>query len=129
MQVKILLPHQVFAELTDVSSLVIDTPKGSFGILPNRLDCITPLVPGILTYQTGNQDSHYIAIDEGIFVKTGKQVMISVRRAIKGNTLDELKKTVELEFLNLDQEQQELRSVLAKLESGFLKQFSALAKR
>ena len=120
MQVKILLPHQVFAELTDVSSLVIDTPKGSFGILPNRLDCITPLVPGILTYQTGNQDSHYIAI---------KQVMISVRRAIKGNTLDELKKTVELEFLNLDQEQQELRSVLAKLESGFLKQFSALAKR
>jgi F-type H+-transporting ATPase subunit epsilon len=129
MQVKILLPHQVFAELTDVSSLVIDTPKGSFGILPNRLDCITPLVPGILTYQTGNQDSHYIAIDEGIFVKTGKQVMISVRRAIKGNTLDELKKTVELEFLNLYQEQQELRSVLAKLESGFLKQFSALAKR
>ncbi|MEP7703768.1 F0F1 ATP synthase subunit epsilon [Paraglaciecola sp. 25GB23A] len=129
MQVKILLPHQVFAELTDVSSLVIDTPKGSFGILPNRLDCITPLVPGILTYQTGNQDSHYIAIDEGIFVKTGKQVMISVRRAIKGNTLDELKKTVELEFLNLDQAQQELRSVLAKLESGFLKQFSALAKR
>ena len=129
MQVKILLPHQVFAELTDVSSLVIDTPKGSFGILPNRLDCITPLVPGILTYQTGNQDSHYIAIDEGIFVKTGKQVMISVRRAIKGNSLDELKKTVELEFLNLDQAQQELRSVLAKLESGFLKQFSALAKR
>jgi F-type H+-transporting ATPase subunit epsilon len=129
MQVKILLPHQVFAELTDVSSLVIDTPKGSFGILPNRLDCITPLVPGILTYQTGNQDSHYIAIDEGIFVKTGKQVMISIRRAIKGNTLDELKKTVEREFLNLDQEQQELRSVLAKLESGFLKQFSALAKR
>jgi F-type H+-transporting ATPase subunit epsilon len=128
MQVKILLPHQVFAELTDVSSLVIDTPNGSFGILPNRLDCITPLEPGILSYQTNNQDNHYIAIDEGIFVKTGKQVMISVRRAIKGNTLDELKKTVELEFLNLDQEQQELRSVLAKLETGFLKQFSALAK-
>jgi F-type H+-transporting ATPase subunit epsilon len=129
MQVKILLPHRVFAQLTDVSSLVIDTPKGSFGILPNRLDCITPLVPGILTYQTITQDSHYIAVDEGILVKTGKQVMISVRRAIRGNTLDELKRTVELEFLNLDQQQQELRSVLAKLESGFLKQFSALAKR
>jgi F-type H+-transporting ATPase subunit epsilon len=128
MQVNILLPHQVFAKLTDVSSLVIDTPKGSFGILPHRLDCITPLVAGILSYQTQNQEFHYIAIDEGIFVKTGEQVMISVRRAIKGNTLDELKQTVEREFLNLDQEQQELRNVLAKLESGFLKQFSALEK-
>ena len=107
---------------------MIDTPKGSFGILPHRLDCITPLVAGILSYQTQNQEFHYIAIDEGIFVKTGEQVMISVRRAIKGNTLDELKQTVEREFLNLDQEQQELRNVLAKLESGFLKQFSALAK-
>lgn len=128
MQVSILLPHRIFAKLTDVSSLVIDTPQGSFGILPNRLDCISPLMPGILSYQIHNQESHYIAIDEGIFVKTGEQVRLSVRRAIKGNALDELKKTVELEFLNLDEEQQELRSVLAKLETGFLKQFSALAK-
>lgn len=128
MDVNILLPYQVFATLGDVTNLVIETPSGSHGILPQRLDCISPLVPGILTYQQGAQQSQFIAIDQGIMVKTGAQVMISVRRAIQGSSLQKLQQAVKQEFLALDQEQQALRTVLAKLESGFLKQFSALSK-
>ena len=128
MDVNILLPYQVFATLSDVTNLVIETPPGSHGILPQRLDCISPLVPGILTYQQGSQQSQFIAIDQGILVKTGDQVMVSVRRAIRGSSLQKLQQAVKQEFLALDQEQQALRSVLAKLESGFLKQFSALSK-
>ncbi|WP_166423671.1 F0F1 ATP synthase subunit epsilon [Paraglaciecola sp. 20A4] len=129
MNVKILLPNEIFAQLTNVTSVVAETPQGSFGILPNRLDCVTPLVPGILTYQTSLQDSHFIAVDQGILVKTAQHVIISVRRAIRGNSLEALQQAVKQEFLTLDQEQQALRSVLAKLETGFLKQFSALSRQ
>ena len=129
MNIKILLPNVVFAQLTQVISLVAETPQGSFGILPQRLDCVTPLVPGILTYQTSLQDNHFIAVDQGILVKTADQVIVSVRRAIRGSSLEELQQAVEQEFLKIDQEQQALRSVLAKLETGFLKQFSALSRQ
>ncbi|MFA3790142.1 F0F1 ATP synthase subunit epsilon [Aliiglaciecola sp. SL4] len=128
MLVKILLPNQIFLELKGVNSVVVETPEGSFGVLPNRLDCVTPVVPGILTYQLAANEHSYIAIDEGILIKTGKQLLISVRRAIVGGSLQKLHKTVEQEFLKADQEQLELRSVLAKLETTFLKQFSSISK-
>ncbi|GAB2694314.1 F0F1 ATP synthase subunit epsilon [Aliiglaciecola aliphaticivorans] len=128
MLVKILLPNQVFLELQDVVSVVVETPEGSFGILANRLDCVTPVVPGILTYQNLANQHSYIAVDEGMLVKTGKQVLISVRRAVVGSSLEQLHQTVEQEFLKADQEQLELRSVLAKLETTFLKQFSSISK-
>ena len=129
MQVNILLPNQIFAQLSGISNLIVETPSGSFGILPHRLDCITPLVPGILTYQCNNQAPQFVAIDQGVLVKTGKQVSISVRRAISGQSLETLQQAVTQEFIHLDEEQQALRAVLAKLESGFLKQFSSLSKQ
>ena len=62
-------------------------------------------------------------------MKTGNQVSISVRRAISGQSLETLQQAVTEEFINLDEEQQALRAVLAKLETGFLKQFSSLSKQ
>ena len=128
MQLSILLPHHIFVKRSDVSNIIVETPQGSFGILPHRLDCVTPLTPGILSYQCVNEGMKFVAIDEGILVKTGEQVMISVRRAIRGDSLSKLQQAVKDDFLSLDEQQHELHTVLAKLESGFLKQFSSLAK-
>jgi F-type H+-transporting ATPase subunit epsilon len=50
MNLKVLLPFEIFAEKTGVPRLVAETPDGSYGLLPHRLDCVTALVPGILTY-------------------------------------------------------------------------------
>ena len=52
MNLKVLLPFQVFAEKTGVSRIVAETREGSFGLLPHRLDCVAALAPGILTYET-----------------------------------------------------------------------------
>jgi len=48
MNLRILLPFGVFAEKSDVMRVVADTTDGSYGLLPNRLDCVAALVPGIL---------------------------------------------------------------------------------
>ncbi len=124
MHLKVLLPFQVFAEKTDVASIVAETREGSFGLLPHRLDCVAALVPGILIYQSGSGGEVLVAVDEGVLVKTGMDVLVSVRRAIGGTDLGQLHAAVEKEFLTLDENEQSVRSAVAKLETGFLERFA-----
>jgi len=124
MQLKILLPFKVFAEKQDVLRIVAESRSGAFGLLPNRLDCAAALVPGILTYETRDEGEVSLAVDEGVLVKTGNEVLVSVRNAIGGMDLGELHQAIEREFLNLDEQEKSVRSVLAKLESGFIRRFA-----
>jgi F-type H+-transporting ATPase subunit epsilon len=118
---KVLLPFEVFAEKTGVSRIVAETRAGSFGLLPHRLDCVAALAPGILVYETEAEGEVYMAVDEGVLVKTGLDVLVSVRNAIGGTDLGELRDSVEREFLDLNEREQGVRSVMAKMESGFIR--------
>jgi F-type H+-transporting ATPase subunit epsilon len=120
MNLKVLLPFEIFADQTGVSRIVAETHEGSFGLLPHRLDCVAALAPGILTYQLGAQAEVYMAVDEGVLVKTGLDVLISVRNAIGGTDLGQLHAAVEREFLHLNQREQSVRSVMTKMESDFI---------
>ena len=126
MQLKILLPFQVFAEKTGVSRIVAETREGSFGILPHRLDCVAALAPGILTYETESDGEVFVAVDEGVLVKSDTDVLVSVRRALGGTDLGQLHDAVKQEFLALDEDEQNVRLVMAKLETGFLHRFASL---
>jgi F-type H+-transporting ATPase subunit epsilon len=126
MNLKVLLPFQVFAEKTGVTRLVAETREGSFGLLPHRLDCVAALVPGILIYQTESGGEVLVAVDEGVLVKTGPDVLVSVRRAIAGTDLGQLRAAVDKEFLTLDENEQSVRTAVTKLETGFLRRFATL---
>lgn len=123
MQLKILLPFKVFAACDAVSRIVVTTRAGSFGLLPQRLDCVAALAPGILSYTTSYANEVNLAIDEGVMVKTGSVVHVCVRRAIGGAELGALRKSVEQEFLKLDEREKSVRSTLAQLEGGFIRRF------
>ena len=125
MNLKILLPFRVFAEKTGVSRIVAETGEGSFGLLPHRLDCVAALTPGILIYETDADREVFVAVDEGVLVKTGADVLVSVRRAIAGTDLGQLRDAVAQEFLTLNEQEQSVRSVMAKLEAGFVRQFAS----
>ena len=126
MNLKLLLPFEVFAEKTGVSRIVAETCEGSFGLLPHRLDCVAALVPGILVYETQADGEVCVAVDQGVLVKTGADVLVSVRRAIGGTDLDQLRDAVEREFLTLGDEERRERSVMTRLETGFLSRFATL---
>lgn len=129
MNLKILLPFEVFADLKEVKRVVAETRQGSFGLLPHRLDCTAALAPGILMYETKNGNVTYIAIDEGILVKVGFDVLVSVRNAIGGAELGSLHKAVKQEFINIDEQEKKVRSVMAKLELGFIRQFEEFRQK
>jgi F-type H+-transporting ATPase subunit epsilon len=125
MKLKVLLPFKIFAEVSEVTRIVAETQAGFFGVLPQRLDCVAALVPGILTYETDPGGEVFLAIDAGILVKTGDEVRISVRRALGGADLGELRHLVESEFLALDAGELSTRTVMAKLETGFLRRLAS----
>ncbi len=124
MNLKILLPFKIFAEKSGVLRVVAETRAGSFGLLPHRLDCVAALAPGILVFETAAEGEVCMAVDEGVLVKTGADVLVSVRNAIGGTDLGKLRQAVENEFLNLDEQEKSVRSVMAKLESGFIRRFA-----
>ena len=125
MTLKILLPFQIHAEKTGVARIVAETPEGSLGLLPQRLDCVATLVPGILIYETLSEGEVFVAVDEGMLVKTGPDVLVSVRRALGGADLGGLREAVEREFLTLDEQERSMRALLAKLEGDLIRRMAS----
>jgi F-type H+-transporting ATPase subunit epsilon len=123
MHLKILLPTEIFADESDVRSIVAETGGGSYGLLEHRLDCAAALRPGILTYTT-DHETVYLAVDEGVMVKTGSEVLVSVRHAIGGTDLSRLHDEIKRRFLTLDREERMVRDMVAKMESGFAGRFA-----
>jgi F-type H+-transporting ATPase subunit epsilon len=124
MNLKVLLPFGIFAEKAGVSRIIAETREGSFGLLPHRLDCVAALTPGILIYETEEEGEVYVAVDEGVLVKTGPDVLVSVRRAMGGTDLGRLHDVVAQEYVKLDEHEQIVRSVMAKLETGLLRRLA-----
>ena len=125
MTLKVLLPYEILAVAAGVTRIVAETAEGSLGLLPNRLDCVAILVPGILTYQVNGADT-FIAVNAGVLVKTGADVSVSVRNAIIGSSLSQLRAQVANHFMHLDEQERLTRTVLAKIEGGFIRRFQEI---
>ena len=127
MRLRVLLPFRIFADRAGVSRIVAETPQGSVGFWPHRLDCVTALAQGILTYQSPGEGEVFVAVDSGVLVKTGAEVRVSVRRAISGTDLAGLRETVEREFATVDEQQRGARLAMAHVEADLMRRFVALA--
>ncbi len=125
MHLKILLPSEVFADKDGVSSVIAETRDGSFQLLEHRLDCVAALVPGILTYLQKDNSPVYLAVDEGVLVKTGAEILVSVRQAIGGTDLGQLHDEVKRKFLTLNAEERNVRDVLSRMDSGLVGRLAA----
>lgn len=125
MQLKVLLPTGVF--LVDRASKVIaEAGNGSFCLLPNHIDFVATLVPGILSFEAVAGGEVFLAIDRGVLVKCGKEVLVATRQAIWGEDLESLLQAVEENFQTLDEREKRSRSALAKLEACFVRGFAEM---
>ncbi|HSN09798.1 MAG TPA: F0F1 ATP synthase subunit epsilon [Hanamia sp.] len=129
MNLKILLPYKVFADKKKVSRIVMQTYEGSFGILPQRLDCVAALAPGIFTYEIESGQVQYLALEEGVLVKTGLEVLVSVRNAIGGADLGKLRASVEKDFKQISEKEKMVKAAMVKLESSFIYNLEKFRKK
>jgi F-type H+-transporting ATPase subunit epsilon len=121
MNLKISIPSEVILEKTGVIRIVAESPNGFFGLLPLRLDCTACLVPGVLLFETEKEGERFVAVDEGLLVKVGPDVHVSVRNAVIANELGTIKKIIQDRILAQSEQEKRIRSMLAKLESDFIR--------
>ena len=120
MDLLVLLPGREVLR-TPAVRISAEGSTGAFTLLPDHIDLLAALVPGILSYQVHPEEEEaYVAIDEGLLVKRGAAVVASVRRAVPSADLLSLRRTLEEEFLRLDESERQARRVLDRLESSLL---------
>jgi F-type H+-transporting ATPase subunit epsilon len=122
MNLKVLLPAEVLVQ-EEVAKVTAEAHNGSFCLLPRHVDFVAALVPGILSFETAGGREAFVAVDEGILVKCGEEVMVSTRNAMRGPDLGQLRRTVEERFKVLDDREKTARSAMVKIEAGFVRRF------
>ena len=133
MRLRVMLPSEILVD-REVSKVVAEGENGSFCLLPRHMDFVSALAPGILAFVSdesggGEEREEFVAVDEGVLVKCGDEVLVSVRNAAAGAGLGELRKTVREKFAVLDERQKAARSAVAGLEAGFVRRFIELRER
>lgn len=103
------------------TKVIAEAENGSFCLLPRHVDFVSALVPGLLMYEDAQGNEHFVAVGEGLLVKQGRDVSVSVRQAVPGGDLGELHRTVRERFAILDDRERATHAAVAKLEASFLR--------
>ncbi len=127
MRLKVLLPNEVFLDC-DAAKVVAEAQDGCFCLLPLHVDFVAALVPGLLMYDEGDGQEHFVAIDEGVLVKAGREVLVSTRSAARDGALGSLRHVVVEQFEVLDDREKLARSASARLEAGLVRRFMEFEK-
>lgn len=125
MRLKVLLPSRVLVD-EEVTKVIAEGGNGFFCLLPRHVDWLAALVPGLFLFVTQEGKEEFMAVDEGILVKRGDEVLVSTRNATLGPDLGMLQRTVEEEYRLLDERERMMNSALAKLEADLVRRFIEL---
>jgi len=128
MRLKVLLPSEILID-EDVAKVIAEAQNGSFCLLPRHIDYLAALVPGIFSYTTPGGREHFLAVDQGILVKCGPEVLVSTRKAVRGPDLGVLEHMVEEQFRVEEGRETAARLAFSRLEAGFIRRFMELEHR
>ena len=98
-------------------------------LLPRHIDFVTSLAPGILCYTDTDHQEHIVGVADGILVKSGTNVRVSVEHGVQGSDPGQLQDTVRRHFETIDEREREAVSAVARLEADFVRRFLSLENR
>ena len=126
MKLKVLLPTEIMVD-EEVTKVTAAAGNGSFCLLPRHIDFVAALTPGLLSFVKADDGSEeFLAVDEGVLVKCGPEVLVSTPKAVRGPELGSLRQTVDQSFKVLTDQEKRARSALANLEANFIRRFLKL---
>jgi F-type H+-transporting ATPase subunit epsilon len=128
MRLKVLVPTHIVID-QEATKVIAEAENGSFCLLPRHIDFVAALVPGILSFFTPGGQEEFVAVDEGILVKVGDEVLVSTRNAVHSPELGLLRRTVAQEFQVKDEREKKALAAGARLEADIVRKFMDLGKR
>jgi F-type H+-transporting ATPase subunit epsilon len=128
MRLTVWLPTEILMR-EEVVRIRAEAENGWFGMLPKHIDFVTALVPSVLIFQAQDKPEEYLAIDHGILVKCGPEVSVSTRNAVRGTNLEQLRKSVEEQFVAQEEREKKALAFEAKLEADLVRRLLEAEKR
>lgn len=128
MRLRILLPTKILAD-DAIVKVAAEGVHGNFALLPRHVDFLVALVPGLLSFERTDGKERFAAVDGGLLVKHGPDVLVPTRRAVIGDNLEQLRFVVEQEFLAEDERERHARGAIARLEADFIRRLMELQTR
>lgn len=127
MRLRVMVPTH---ELVDrpIAKLIARGRDGAFCLLPRHVDFVSALTPGIMAATGIDGKEVFIATDEGLLVKTGADVLVSVTHAIEGSDIGRLREALDEQLGAIDDEERRARTALARLEANALRGFLDLER-
>ena len=125
MNLKVMTPYSVVLN-TPVSQVTVEAVDGFFTLKPKHMDFVNALKAGILTYKKEGKEL-FVACNRGVVVKNGEEIAVSTPLAILGESLDDLKKKIAIDFQAMEEERKEVRLSMARLEVGLTKGLASLS--
>ena len=125
MQLKVYTPIGTVLDLP-VKKVDLEGLGGFWTLLPRHADFINTLTAGIISYTTEDDKTLYIACNRGVVVKKYQEVRISTPLAILDDNLEQLTRTIEIDFKQMEEERKEVNTTMARLEIGLIKGMKAL---
>ena len=127
MNCKIVLPSEILEHL-EVTKVVAEAANGSFCLLPRHIDFVSALTAGLLVIVPEGSSESYFAVDDGILVKKGPDVLVSTRNAVRIPDLGQLEQVLEEQFRAMDDREKMARTAAARLEADVVRRFMELRK-
>lgn len=127
MHLRVLLPTGVLVE-TGADKIRAEGQHGSFTLLPRHADVVIALVTGLLSWESDG-DEAFAAVDGGLLIKRGHDVTIGTHRAVRGQALGALRRTIEQEFRVRDEHERAAGGAMARLEVDFIQRFLEMEQR
>ena len=128
MRLKVMTPTQIVVN-QETAKVIAEAENGSFCLLPRHIDFLAALVPGILSFFTPEGQEKFVAVDEGILIKVGREVLVSTRNAVPSEELGKLRQTVAQEFRVKGERERKALAAGARLEANIVRKFMKLGER
>jgi len=124
MRVRVLVPDRTLLE-QEADRVVVESAAGSFCLKPRHVDYAAALVDGVVLVGRGG-DERFLGTGEGVLVKVGDEVLISVRDAVTDAPLGRLREAVEARRHERSGRVDAMRQAAERLESMLVQRFAEL---
>jgi F-type H+-transporting ATPase subunit epsilon len=94
---------------------------GSFTLLPRHLDGLIALSAGLMRCTDGDGRAIWLAVDEGLLVKQGRQVTIMTPRYGEDSDPEQLAAAVQSGLLIQDEHERRARAAMAGMEASLVR--------
>lgn len=119
MSLRLIVPSGIIFQ-GEAVKITAEAANGSFCLLPRHIDFVASLVPGILSIALAEGEEVFVAVDEGVLVKHGREVRVSTWNAVQGQ-LGELRDAVRARSAQLGEREQQARRALDRLEASLVR--------